>query len=169
MLHPDNFKVDNVSIGNLDILKNLESLEVLKSSNLEARKGKFFTTPKIPGCSRFQDVKYFQGLVSSSIFQESMFQTWLPIGTREIILWFRMVPQSGAHAAVWFSTSFYRLILTGSSNLSVKAQRGLSPFLSHSCCYCYLRGDYYCYCHSYCTHIWILQPCNLEISVARYL
>ena len=60
--------------------------------------------------------------------------------TREIILWFRMVPQSGAHAAVWFSTSFYRLILTGSSNLSVKAERGCGLFLSHLCCYCYVRG-----------------------------
>ena len=55
--HPDNFKVDNVSIGNLEILKNLESLQVLKPSNLEARKEQFFTTPKISRCSRFQDIK----------------------------------------------------------------------------------------------------------------
>ena len=51
--HPDNFKVDNVSIGNLEILKNLESLEVLNPSNLEALKEQFFTTPKISRCSRF--------------------------------------------------------------------------------------------------------------------
>ena len=55
--HPDNFKVDNVSIGNLEILKNRESLQVLKPSNLEARKEQLFTTPKISRCSIFENVK----------------------------------------------------------------------------------------------------------------